>query len=204
MHDTVDLSVSMVVAMTHERVIGYENKIPWDIIRSDRKHFAELTKQTGVVIMGRKTFESIIATNGRPLPDRFNIVLTSNIKKAHTLLRKAVPSQRERESVAFATNVEEALCLAKQHCQARRVGMEVFVIGGEHVYETFLPITSKVYATLIDTCALGDTFFPDLSLKEWAVSDETALKLQCPGDPYRTAYFEYKRISDSSEVKQAC
>src|SRR5688572_11041582 len=66
--------VSMIVAQANKRVIGKSNALPW-YLPADLKRFKELT--TGhSVIMGRKTYESILAHLGKPLPNRTNIVIT--------------------------------------------------------------------------------------------------------------------------------
>ena len=62
--------ISLIVAMDENRVIGYNNKLPWDL-PSELKYFRKTTKGKPVV-MGRKTYESI----GRPMPDRLNIIVT--------------------------------------------------------------------------------------------------------------------------------
>ena len=203
MQNTVDLSISMVVAMTHERVIGYKNELPWGLIRSDRKHFAELTKQTGVIVMGRKTFESIISTNGRPLPDRLNIVATSRPAKAEVSFRRKMKGAKVETDVVFVSSIQEAMVLAGRHCEEHHVASEAFVIGGGEIYEKFLPFASRIYATIVNAVALGDTYFPELSAKEWQTFSETAMKYQCAGDPYETAYIEYKRITEPAELEQA-
>ena len=64
------MKISMIAAMTVNRVIGKDNKMPWHL-PEDLKHFKASTMGKPIV-MGRKTFESI----GRPLPGRHNIVIT--------------------------------------------------------------------------------------------------------------------------------
>jgi dihydrofolate reductase len=60
--------ISIIAAMAENRVIGRDNKMPWDL-PSDRRHFHDITRGHPI-ILGRKTFESI----GRPLSRRTNIV----------------------------------------------------------------------------------------------------------------------------------
>ena len=66
------MTLSILVAHDKQRVIGYQNQLPWHL-PNDLKHVKQLS--TGhTLVMGRKTFESI----GKPLPNRRNVVLTNN------------------------------------------------------------------------------------------------------------------------------
>ena len=65
--------ISIVAAMSNNRVIGKDNKLPWHL-PADLKHFKKITEH-GTVIMGRKTFESI----GKPLSNRYNVIVTRNV-----------------------------------------------------------------------------------------------------------------------------
>ena len=65
--------VSIIVAKSKNGVIGVDNKLPWNL-PEDLKRFKELTTNN-VVIMGRKTFESL----GKPLPKRTTIIITRNL-----------------------------------------------------------------------------------------------------------------------------
>lgn len=133
------MTVSLIVAMSQNRVIGYQNKLPWHL-PEDLKRFKEIT--TGhTVIMGRKTFESI----GRPLPGRKNIVLTRN------------PGYRAEGVVVFS-GLTEAL-------GAVPAGEEVFILGGAEVFREALPLADKIHLTLIHKEFQGDTFFPELDLE---------------------------------------
>jgi len=94
--------------------------------------------------MGRKTFDSIIAIRGKPLPERANIVVTRDAGWSH-------------EGAARAGSMEEALAAGR----SAGGGEEVFIIGGASVYEQALPRTNKLYLTLIDAEAPeADVFFP--------------------------------------------
>jgi dihydrofolate reductase/thymidylate synthase len=108
---------SVVVAYDSEYGIGKDNTIPWKC-PDDMKYFRKLT--TGnVVIMGRKTYESI----GKPLPNRFNIVLSRTL---------SLPSDPNLAVVGdFQTCVK--LCQSKEHA-----GKKHFVIGGAEIYKLFL------------------------------------------------------------------
>ena len=130
------MDVSIVVAMTRDRVIGYKGQLPWRLPR-DLKHFRRLTIRKPI-IMGRKTYESL----GRPLPDRRNIVLSHHSFVAPT-------------DVLVAHSVDEALSLARNEA----VG-EAMIIGGGQIYEAFLDCCRTIHLTLVDGNFPGDTFFP--------------------------------------------
>jgi dihydrofolate reductase len=138
--------ISLIAALTRKRVIGKDNKLLWDI-PEDMQNFRKLT--TGnVVIMGRKTFESI----GRPLPKRHNIVITRQKMRI--------------EGVEVAQNVDEALKLAKKHHK------DIFVIGGAQIYEQFLPIADTMHLSFVKQEHEGDAFFPHFDEKKWRIAEK--------------------------------
>ena len=124
------------------RVIGNKNKLPWHI-PADLKRFRKLTVGHPV-LMGRKTFQSIIARNGQPLPQRKNIVLSSN------------PTLFQHPDVAVYATLDEALANLK-------TALKVSIIGGETVYRATLPIADELELTLVEGAYFGDAFFPDFS-----------------------------------------
>ncbi len=138
--------IALVWAMTRNRVIGRHNALPWHL-PADMKHFRELT--TGhPVLMGRKTFESL----GRPLPNRTNIVISSD-------------PEYTAAGCLVAHSLDEALALAVPH--ARPVVAEIFVIGGEKLYAQMLPHADRLYVTLVETEVEGDAWFPEFDLEAW-------------------------------------
>lgn len=136
--------VSAIAAIGRNRELGKDNKLLWHI-PEDLKRFREITRGHPV-IMGRKTFESIVGYTGKPLPDRTNIVVSR---------RPRMIDLRNQSSVLAVASVEEAIEKAKQLDNT-----EVFIIGGAQIYETALPYTDKLYLTLIDAEAEADSFFP--------------------------------------------
>ncbi len=151
----------MIVAMAANRAIGKDNRMPWHL-PADLKHFKQTTMGCPV-IMGRKTFESILATLGKPLPGRLNIVVTRNPGFA-------------RPGVVTATTPEAALGAAERPGPAGeaypptvsgdRPG-EVFVIGGAEIYRAMLPLARRIVVTEIKQNVDGDAFFPALDLHIW-------------------------------------
>ena len=133
--------ISLVVAMDKNRVIGLNNHLPWRL-PNDLKRFKEITLGKPVV-MGRATHESI----GRPLPGRRNIVLS-----------------RDPAYLAQGCETASSLEAALNTLQAVE---EVMIIGGASIYESALPICTRMYVTLIEEEYVGDTWFPWYDKKEW-------------------------------------
>jgi dihydrofolate reductase len=122
-----------IVAMSSNRVIGREGKLPWHF-PEDLKFFKRTTLGHPI-LMGRATFDSI----GRPLPGRQNIVLS------HTMA--------PREGV---TVIRSAAELPQVYGEAETV----FVIGGARVFEEFLPQCDGLYLTFITEEYEGDVLLP--------------------------------------------
>ncbi len=143
--------VSIVAAMGRNRVIGKDNALPWQRIPVDMARFCELTAGRPVV-MGRRTYESIIAELGHPLPNRVNIILTRN-QDFHAPGCLAVRSVYDA-----ITAIDE------QH-------PELMVIGGARVYRSFLPYVFRMYLTFIAGRFDGDAYFPQFKWENWRVTD---------------------------------
>lgn len=131
--------VAGIGARTH--AIGKDNKILFHV-PEDLKRFKELTLGHPI-IMGRKTFESIVAMLGKPLPDRQNIVVTRD-------------TNYKCEGVLVANTLADALNLAKS-----LKPKEIHIGGGGEIYKQILPLTDKLFLTLFDDDRAGDSFFPD-------------------------------------------
>ena len=142
------MSLSLIVAMAENRVIGVNNRLPWHL-PADLKHFRALT-MGHPILMGRKTFDSI----GRVLPGRRNIVVTRN------------PAYKS-DGVEIAHSLHEASRL----CPDER---EAFVIGGAHLYEAALPHAQRIYLTLVHTVVQGDVLFPALDESVWRIRETIA------------------------------
>lgn len=130
----------IITAMTENRVIGKQNKIPWNL-PNDLKYFKEKTLNFRVV-MGRKTFESI----GKVLPNRENIILSKNKNlkisgaKVYNSIKKIIKEAEQRKT---------------------------FIIGGEEIYKLFINEVDFLYITLIKDTVKGDSFFPNFDIEKW-------------------------------------
>lgn len=173
-------SIHLVAAMTKDRVIGHQGAMPWHLPR-DLSRFKEVTMGHPVV-MGRKTFESIIESLGKPLPGRENIVISRGQPK--------VP-----EGVRVYQNLSEAIDALASAGEA-----VVDVIGGGEIYALAMPLADRLYLTLIDTELSGDTWFPAIDLKRWQVVDtETYPKDE--RNAYGMTFVTFDRTQTSDELR---
>jgi dihydrofolate reductase len=129
--------------------------------------------------MGRKTYESL----GKPLPGRPNIVISAGLAR--------LPEPTQGGSVYLVRSVEEALARGRE--LAREIqGSELFVIGGEAIYRSFLPIADRLYLTEITGDWEGDAFFPQYDPSEFRELDRTERN-----EPFRHAYVTLERLTRS-------
>jgi len=150
-----DIALVVVAAVAENGVIGDEGGMPWHY-PADLAHFKRLT--TGhPVIVGRKTYESIAARVGGPLPDRTSVVLTTRDLD--------LPA-----GAVAAGDVDEAVALAGADAADRGVD-EAYVIGGAAVYEQFLGRTDRLVLTEVPERPDGDTRFPDWDADAWREVD---------------------------------
>lgn len=125
--------ITIIAAKSKNNIIGINNSIPWNL-KEDMKRFKQLTIGK-VVVMGRKTFDSI----GRPLPNRTNIVLTRDVNT-------------KIDGVLVYNNLYEFINLFQ----------EIIIIGGYDIYKHFIKIADRIELTLIDKEFDGDTTFPEI------------------------------------------
>jgi dihydrofolate reductase len=133
--------IAIVVAMSRTtRAIGNQGKLLWHI-PEDLARFKQLT-MGHPVIMGRKTFESILSYIGKPFPGRTNIVVSRDTTYSYP-------------GVMVQNNLEEAIE------NARVIDLEeIHIGGGAQIYADALPFVDRLYLTLIDDEPVADTFFP--------------------------------------------
>ncbi len=138
--------ISMIAVIGKNNELGLNNKLLWHL-PNDLKFFKKVTLNH-TVIMGKNTYLSI----GRKLPNRVNIVLSTTLTSNEVIVCK---------------NLNEALKYIKDD-------EEVFIIGGEKVYELFLPYADNLYLTEVDKNAEADAYFPffDKTLYERRVLDK--------------------------------
>jgi dihydrofolate reductase len=158
--------VSLIVAVSENRVIGYQGGIPWRLL-ADLKLFKQTT-MGHTLIVGRKTYESI----GRPLPGRRMMVLTRQ-------------QDYLAEGCQVVDGLPEALELAKLQGEN-----EAFVAGGAQVYAQALPLADRIYWTQVHAEVDGDTFFPEFDRDEW----EEQERLEFPADEQHAYAFTFSLL----------
>ncbi len=137
--------LAFIVAMDQNRVIGYQNDMPWHIPR-DLQYFKETTLGH-TIVMGRKTFESL----GRLLPNRKHVVLTRS-------------DATFPEEVTVLHSISELLNYIEDNKEET-----IFIIGGGDLFSQMLPYVHRMYITEIDASFQGDVFFPTFDKNEWNV-----------------------------------
>ena len=121
------MSIKLICAVSKNNVIGNNNKLPWSI-SEDLKRFRELTSEN-IIVMGRKTYDSI----GRPLPKRENLVLSKNKKLK---IENAKVFNTPQEILDFYHKREEE--------------KDLFIIGGNYIYELFIEYCDYLLITFVD------------------------------------------------------
>lgn len=144
-------------------------------LREDMKYFRQLT--TGqVIVLGRKTLETF--PQGRPLPDRTNIILTRD-------------RQFKAEEALICHSLGElALCLAHRPTES------VFIVGGDSLYHQLLPFCRTAYVTRVLSSLDADRFFPNLDRDPaWKLAESGPILngLSRIGDPDEVLSFRFLR-----------
>ena len=160
--------VAQIAAISRNRCIGKDNELPWHI-SADLQHFKNMTtKQNdgviqGIVIMGRKTFESM---GSRPLPKRVSFIITSQSDYAE---QKGLLGS---EKAYVMHNLNDALTQAASLAHSTNLDT-IWVIGGERVFSDALMYTDRVELTHVDIeITDGEAFYPELP-SEFAVATES-------------------------------
>lgn len=162
------MKISVIAAMSENRVIGRDGSLPWHL-PTDLARFKAIT--TGhTVIMGRKTFESV----GQPLPNRRTIIITRN-------------DDYQCAGVFIAHSLDEALDHAARED-------EIFILGGEAVYRIALPRADRLYLTIIHATIEGDTYFPTLNFDDWKLVEDERYEVD-DRHAYGFSFRRYERTS---------
>lgn len=146
--------ISIIAARSQNNVIGNNNQLPWHL-PSDLKHFRSLT-QNSVVIMGRKTYESI----GKPLPNRLNVVVSSQ------------KDLKVAEGVHVFGDTNEALKASRVMCLNHKIE-NIWIIGGAAIYQQFIKRADRMVLTTIDRECSGDTYFTNFKHELWKLDKVT-------------------------------
>jgi dihydrofolate reductase len=163
--------ISIIVAKAANGVIGKKGEIPW-YLPDDLKHFVKITKGH-TVIMGRKTYESIVKRLGHALSDRKNIIITSQ-------------NDYSAPGCEIVKNIDEIIQKFSNSSE------EVFIIGGGEIYKRFLPIAKKLYVTNVRVELPGDTLFPATSEADWQLISSEPHKKDVKNS-YDYTFLEYAK-----------
>lgn len=184
--------LALIAALAPNMGIGEGDQLPWKMPR-DMKFFRRMTRGH-VVVMGRKTFESL---GCKPLPARFNIVLS----RTKTFQGK---------NLVTARSIQEAIVLGAQATKHARL----FVIGGGNVYKQAIEIADEMYLTLVEKGELtedlfgedsfnADTFFPEFHENEWETCHVSRFyraldTTKAPSEIKPTHYFRFWKLARKS------
>ena len=207
--DRTEPAVAMMLAMDKNKLIGKSGGMPWHI-PGEQIYFKAVTLGKPI-LMGRVTYDSI----GKPLPGRPNIVITRNadwqaegvhvctslnagIELARQLIRagendtnrNTAPNSNarrvlENSTTGVADDVADIAEQAENEC-------ELVVIGGAALCREAMPLTSRVYLTLIDNEYDGDVWLDSFDWDDWHVEKQTDLE----HDGLRYSYFVLERKPD--------
>lgn len=144
--------LNLIVAVDKNWGIGKDNRLLVSIPQ-DMKFFRETTSDS-VVIMGRKTLESL--PGGKPLQKRINIVISSDMDYVVT-------------GAVVVHSINQAIAEAKKYKNKK-----VFVIGGASIYRQMLPYCDFAYVSKIEHEFDADTYFPNLDeMGNWEIESES-------------------------------
>ena len=162
------MTLSHIVACSKNHVIGNGGDLPWHI-PEDFKFFKEKTKGH-ILIMGRKTFESL--PGSKPLPNRYHIVITRSYDYA-------------AEGAHIVSSIDDAIKFAGE-----RVGdypEEIFIIGGGEIYRQTVNLVDTIYLTRINKDFEGDTVYP-LVPEDFKLVEESKRE-----EPVSFSFLTYKK-----------
>jgi len=137
-------TVNLIAAVARNGVIGKRGGLPW-YLPEDLKMFRKRTMGSPV-IMGRRTFDSLMAVRGKPLDGRSNIVVTRQSEF------------RAPEGALVVRSLDEALKIAVAEPSPHG---DVFIIGGGEIYALALPLAERFYLTEVDANPDGEVYFPE-------------------------------------------
>ena len=133
--------ITIIAAIGKNRELGKDNDLIWHL-PNDLKRFKKVTSGH-VVIMGRKTFESL----GKPLPNRTNIIITRN-------------GNFKAEGCVIVNSLNEAI-------EASKADPNPFILGGAEIYRQSIKIADVLDLTLVDAELDADVFFPVIDITIW-------------------------------------
>jgi len=165
--------ISHLVAVSNNLVIGVDNDLPWNL-KDDLAHFKRYTLNK-IIIMGRKTFESI----GRPLPNRINYVISRTVKQI--------------DGAHVFDNLEGAMLAAEKHNNDMGIVNEIVIIGGGYLFKETLPVMNKLVITKVDCNVLGYIYYPKVEMENWKLINSNSFSKNSDND-YDFKIEEYEKL----------
>lgn len=141
--------LSLIAAHDEAKGVGINNTLPWKL-PEDLKRFKALTSHKPIV-MGRNTFDSL----GRLLPNRTHIVLSRDSAWIEQ-------TQEKYSEVVIFSDFDKMLSYLKETYDS-----EVFIIGGNSLWQLSFPYLDKLYLTYVDGIHPVDTYFPEWNKEDW-------------------------------------
>lgn len=160
--------VTIIAAIAKNNALGKNNQLIWHL-PADLKRFKKMTLNH-VVIMGRKTFESL----GKPLPNRTNILITRD-------------KNYKAEGCVVVNSLKEALETAAKEDE------NPFILGGAEIYKQALPFTDKLDVTFVHHQFDADVFFPKIDKKIWKETSREDFKAD-ENNKYDYSFVTFERI----------
>lgn len=160
--------VTIIAAIAENNAMGKDNQLIWHL-PADLNRFKKTTL-SHVVIMGRKTFESL----GKPLPNRTNILITRD-------------KNYKAEGCVVVNSVKEALEAAL------KVDENPFILGGAEIYKQAMPFTDKLDITFVHHQFKADVFFPEIDKTIWKETSREDFKAD-EKNKYDYSFVTFERI----------
>ncbi len=172
-----EFRIKLLVACDQKNGIGIDNGLPWHL-PNDLKFFKQKTTQQ-VIVMGRNTYESI----GKPLPNRCNIVVSSNLE-----FQKKIKETYVENACTVVSNLADAFVLASK----KTTNQSVYVIGGGSIYHQTIDLATDLYVTQVETTVKADCFFPSIDMGMWDIKS-TEPYTKDERHAYNFAFVHYTR-----------
>ena len=165
----------IIACINQKNALGKEGKLLYHI-GNDLANFKRMTIGN-VVIMGRKTYESL--PNGEPLKDRINVIISAN---------EEFSVDSKFENVFIVKTIEDAVEL----CETLFDDKELFVIGGESIYRQFMErgLVDEMRLTIVNDETEGDVFFPEYNEDDWYVYYKSMAQVSSWEGVDKSFYFE--------------
>jgi dihydrofolate reductase len=175
--------VSQIAALSLNRAIGLENKLPWHI-PEDLKYFRSKTAGH-ICVMGRKTFQSI---GSKPLPKRLNIVISRDSKFREQF--SGIPN------LSIFSSIEDAIAFANTQIgnEISQWPEEIFICGGGEIYKAAMARTDRLYLTEVQREVPGDAFYPEVSQAMFRESSRDKKSQAGPSGELKFDFIIFDRI----------